>query len=197
MEESIPGWRPVDLRDRSVVDGHDDVTVLDAGALCGVVGAAAFFGPVGSDSIYVINDSDASFFDNHSADGYVDFLGQEVFLVLSLRDDDGRMLTSRALPLVPPSLDLAELAEFKLTSNDAPLAVVGDLTSLTLVPEPGSLSSLAIGAFTLLRVGCGNSTAGRAGVDNRVPRRAEPALRAKVGAIGRAGGGRTHRVGRG
>jgi PEP-CTERM motif-containing protein len=75
------------------------------------------------------------------------------FLEFVLIDFDGTMLDSDALPLVPPSLVPAEIADLEIlfvnTAGVFVASIVGDLTSFELgstsVPEPVSFSLLGVG----------------------------------------------------
>jgi hypothetical protein len=118
-------------------------------SISGDVGAVPFAGGSGPISyISVLDDQAITLHDFLGVDGLVMIDGQVIEAYLSLRDFDGAMLTSDALPLDPPDVGLMETRVFGLASEPLGLSVRGTLSSLT--PEPGAFAILAMGAMQLV-----------------------------------------------
>jgi len=66
---------------------------------------------------------------------------------------DLSVITSDALPIVPPDINLFEMNRFSFQNNTAEIDIRGFLTNLSVVPEPATLLLLGIGllAGTALR----------------------------------------------
>jgi len=83
------------------------------------------------------------------------FVGSAVFLnrivntSFGLTDLNATIFSSDALPLVPPSLDRLDSIVFGLNSQEEGIFIGGDVTSL--VPEPGTLCLLALGALMIAK----------------------------------------------
>ena len=117
-------------------------------SISGDVGAVPFAGGSGPVSyISVLDDQAITLHDFIGVDGLVMIDGEVIEAYLSLRDFDGVMLTSDALPLDPPDVGLMETRVFGLASEALGLSVRGTLSSLT--PEPGTLAVLGLGVAQL------------------------------------------------
>jgi hypothetical protein len=95
----------------------------------------------------------ADFGDYYTPGDRMSLLGKAVDTSILLFDSSATAFTSDALPLTPPSLTLFDEREFQIVDAAmyARFFVVGQLTSFTHVPEPGTLALLALGGLTLLR----------------------------------------------
>ena len=81
--------------------------------------------------------------------GGVNIAGEILSFGIFLFDSDGTMFSSDALPLIPPDLLIVELPTFSITSQPLGVNISGTLTSV--VPEPGTLSLLVLGALTCMK----------------------------------------------
>ncbi|MCB9849791.1 MAG: PEP-CTERM sorting domain-containing protein [Phycisphaerales bacterium] len=93
-----------------------------------------------------------SVLDNYSAGNESDFVANGLLwhvMAITLRDTTATAFSSDALPVGPPNLDDFEFARifFLLQPNRLSPSVTGQLTSIRLVPEPGTLSLLVAGLF--------------------------------------------------
>lgn len=123
--------------------------IMDA---TGMVESIPFSGPTDFlNSILVLNDFPSSGFDNYSMQASVHLLGRDLVATISLRDNEGGMLTSDALLSIPPPFELIDNAGFTLSSILEDFTVIGKVTGVHLVPEPATFGMLAIGTLALLR----------------------------------------------
>ncbi len=113
----------------------------------GYVGTYHLQGPVGSTTLVSVVDLQRSLYDEYLVSAPVEFGGVTLDFAVQLFDSSGEALEGDSLPLVPPVLSLFDLPRFLIfdQSEAIPLTVRGELRSL--VPEPGTLVSLAIGVL--------------------------------------------------
>ncbi len=120
----------------------------------GSVGGLSFFGPVGSDStIDIQNDWLIPPSDEYVLSLDTTFVGHQLGTLLGLYDITGQPLSSDELSFVPPDPALFEYPVFILSDSSEVLGLglTGNLTSLTLVPEPSTLITLGSGAWLVSR----------------------------------------------
>jgi len=70
---------------------------------------------------------------------------QGIWTILVGNQTDLSVITSDALLIVPPDINLFETNTFSFQNNTAEIVIGGSLTSLTPVPEPATLTLLGIG----------------------------------------------------
>jgi hypothetical protein len=80
----------------------------------------------------------------------VSFLEHPATMAFHLRGPNAELFTNLALPVVPPSLGGLSQNIFGVGATNEIFVVTGQLTSLSLIPEPATLVLLAGGSFTLV-----------------------------------------------
>ncbi len=125
-------------------------------AISGFIGDIPFasesgtFGSIGIDSDFM--NSPWSMIDTISGGGDVNIAGVILGFGISLSDTDSTMLSNDSLPLYPPGFDQLESARFIISSQPLGVNISGSITSV--VPEPATLTLLAVGVFACLKRRC-------------------------------------------
>ena len=120
--------------------------------ISGDIAGIPFSGPVGErNSIEVQNDFASTTLDGYVVRPDVDLLGLDMDIIIALVDDTGAAFSTDHLPNSPPDLELFNTRHFALfdASESVPLRLYGNVTSLTLVPEPATLLMLGVAALML------------------------------------------------
>jgi len=155
FESTTPDSRP-DLPEFGLYGGAiTDIT----GHVLGSSGPVLFSGPPdqvpdGPISYIVVGDNDFSGDSDHYTvfNIFVRLLDVALGFDLSLKDFSGTALDDDLLPLEPPSLELFDLADFLLmTQDDDQLRLRGDVHELRLVPEPATAWLLALAVTAAAR----------------------------------------------
>jgi hypothetical protein len=105
--------------------------------------------------ISIRNDAVSIGLDVYNVRAAVDFVGARVDLTLTVSDSMQSLLSSDALPLFPPSLEMSTSSGFGFGAQEIGLGVFGPLNAL--IPEPGTMALLGVGALLLAgraRMGC-------------------------------------------
>jgi len=114
----------------------------------GEVGVLEFaFRPLTQSVIGVTDDSVSGGYDSYVFAGGLFLAGRPASFGVVLRDDEGDVLHSDQLLLVPPPLDMFERREFSISDPLERFGINGVVTQL--VPEPLTLTLLALGALML------------------------------------------------
>lgn len=125
-------------------------------SISGEVGNLTFLGPFRSTNfppgstnfIWISNDPAL---DDYLVRSGINLLGETVDLEMLLVDGTGAMFRSDSLPLLPPDLGSLDTAGFSIffESEASGFSIAAPLTSL--VPEPGTLALIGLGALVLLK----------------------------------------------
>ena len=122
--------------------------------ISGNVAGVPFSGPIGAlNAIDVQDDFTSSTLDEYyvRADITMGELGLD--MLVGLLDGTGNMFASDELPVSPPeiaSLDTRRLMIFD-SSETIPVSLAGDVASLTVVPEPMTLTMIVLGTLLVAR----------------------------------------------
>ena len=123
---------------------YDDALITASGT----VGEVGFVGFVGfSNFLLVANVEPGSGSDHYQVLTPVELLGEVAGFWLTLEDSTGTVFSSNALPVSPPRLEYFDPSEFRLSANSEAFVVTGEITAL--VPEPGTLLLLLLGALVM------------------------------------------------
>lgn len=117
--------------------------------LSGQIGGFGFSGPIFGVSSFEITDGAAGSDDIFSLSSSVFLNGEGLNFLLTLIDSTGTAFSDDTLPTVPPDLSLFDSATIHLLRQTGDLAIDGTISFL--VPEPGTLCLLAVGAVAILR----------------------------------------------
>ncbi|MCH7871206.1 MAG: PEP-CTERM sorting domain-containing protein [Planctomycetes bacterium] len=130
----------------AVLGVYENAVVSLDGILAGNV-----FSSLDSLNMVIRNDSPLTVgvLDSLRLSGQAALAGEALYVTLEISDADGAIFSSDSMPLVPPSLEALERADFMLSAQDLFIGVRGDLTAL--VPEPGTLGMLVFGAIMIFK----------------------------------------------